>query len=232
MSIQISNEDNLQFMARYPDKFFDFAIVDPPYGIGEDGGDKNRRRKGGKPVIHFEKKSWDKNIHDKAYFDELKRVSKNVAIFGANYMVEHLSPSMGWIVWDKGISGDFSDCELIYTSFRRALRKIFIHYKDDYNGKWYLKIHPTQKPIRLYKWILQNYAEPGWKILDTGTGSGSLAIACLDMGFDLYGCEKDKGYYEASMARIKEYQAQQELFPISDIMTKNKNTLFDQEDIG
>jgi site-specific DNA-methyltransferase (adenine-specific) len=225
MSIQITNEDNMDLMARYPDKYFDLAIVDPPYGLGEDGGDKGRRRKGDKPVIHFEKKTWDKIIPDKSYFNELNRVSKNVAIFGANYMVKHLEPSMGWIVWDKGISGDFSDCELIYTSFNRALRKVYVHYMEDYNGKWHLKIHPCQKPIGIYKWILQNYAKPGWKILDTGTGSGSLAIACMDMGFDLTGCEKDKGYYDASMAWVREHQAQQELFAVSEIVSIER-TLF------
>jgi site-specific DNA-methyltransferase (adenine-specific) len=195
--------------ARYPDKHFDLAIVDPPYGIGEDGGDKKRRRKGERQVVYLEKKSWDKSIPDKSYFDELKRVAKNIAIFGANYMVEHLSPSMGWIVWDKGIGGDFSDCELIYTSFWRALRKIYVPYKDDYNGKWYLRIHPTQKPVKLYKWILQNYAQPSWKILDTHLGSGSIAIACEELGFDLTACEIDQDYYNAAMERIREYQWQQ-----------------------
>jgi site-specific DNA-methyltransferase (adenine-specific) len=116
---------------------------------------------------------------------------------------------MGWIVWDKGIGGYFSDCELAYTSFWRALRKIYVHYKDNYNGKWYLKIHPTQKPVKLYQWILQNYAKPGWKILDTHLGSGSIAIACENMGFDLTACEIDIDYYEAAMRWIREYQKQQ-----------------------
>ena len=111
------NCDCMELMAQYPDKHFDLAIVDPPYGLGEDGGDKQRRRKGENAVIHFAKKSWDKRIPDKTYFDEMKRVAKNRIIFGANYMVEYLEPSMGWIVWDKGIGGDFSDCELVYTSF-------------------------------------------------------------------------------------------------------------------
>jgi site-specific DNA-methyltransferase (adenine-specific) len=99
---------------------------------------------------------------------------------------------MGWIVWDKGIGGDFSDCELAYTSFQRALRKICVHYQDDYNGKWHLKIHPTQKPVKLYKWILQNYAKSGWKILDTHLVRGSIAIACEELGFDLTACEIDR----------------------------------------
>jgi site-specific DNA-methyltransferase (adenine-specific) len=154
---------------------------------------------------------------DKSYFDELKRVSKNTAIFGANYMVEHLSPSMGWIVWDKGIGGDFSDCELVYTSFRRALRKIYVFYQDDYIGKWHLKIHPTQKPIKLYKWILQNYAKPGDRILDTHLGSGSIAIACIDSGCDLTGCDIDREYYEKASKRIAEYQSQKELFEPNEI---------------
>jgi site-specific DNA-methyltransferase (adenine-specific) len=207
--LTITCEDCMDMMARYPDKYFDLAIVDPPYGIGEDGGDKQRRRKGEKQVVHLAKKSWDKSIPDKSYFDELKRVAKNIAIFGANYMVEHLSPSMGWIVWDKGIGGDFSDCELIYTSFWRALRKIYVPYQDDYNGKWHLKIHPTQKPVNLYKYILQNYAKPSWKILDTHLGSGSSAIACDELGFDLTASEIDRDYYDAATERIREYQRQQ-----------------------
>jgi site-specific DNA-methyltransferase (adenine-specific) len=203
-------------MARYPDKHFDLAIVDPPYGIGEDGGDKHRRRKGEKPAVHFEKKNWDKSIPYKSYFHELERVSKNKIIFGANYMVEYLLPSMGWIVWDKGIGGDFSDCELLYTSFKRALRKIYVHCKDDYNGKWHLKIHPTQKPVNLYKKILLEYAKPGWTILDTHLGSGSIAIACHDLGFDLTACELEKDYYTAAVQRLKEYQAQQTLNFLND----------------
>jgi site-specific DNA-methyltransferase (adenine-specific) len=207
--LTITCEDCMDMMARYPDKHFDLAIVDPPYGIGEDGGDKGRRRKGENQIVHLEKKSWDKAIPDKLYFEELKRVSKNQAIFGANYMTEYLPPSMGWIVWDKGIGGDFSDCELIYTSFWRALRKIYVPYRDDYNGKWYLKIHPCQKPINLYKWLLQNYAKPGWKILDTHGGSFSSAIACLELGFDLTACEIDRDYYNSGMERIREFQKQQ-----------------------
>jgi site-specific DNA-methyltransferase (adenine-specific) len=212
--IQITCGDCMNLMAQYPDKYFDLAIVDPPYGLGEDGGDKRRRRKGENAVITFAKKHWDRSIPPKAYFDELNRVSKHRIIFGANYMTPYLSPSMGWIVWDKGIGGDFSDCELAYTSFRRALRKIYVHCRDDYNGRWHLKIHPCQKPVKLYRRILAEYAEPGWKILDTHLGSGSIAIACISLGFDLAGCEIDKDYYNAAVKRIKEYRAQPELFSL------------------
>jgi site-specific DNA-methyltransferase (adenine-specific) len=200
--------DCMELMASLPDKSIDLAIADPPYGLGEDGGDKHRRRKGQNPAINFTKKTWDAKIPDKHYFDELKRVSKNRAVFGANYMVEHIEPSMGWIVWDKGMGGDFSDCELIYTSFWRALRKVYVHHKDDYNGKWQLKIHPCQKPIKLYKWILSNYAKPGMKILDTHLGSGSIAVACNDMGFSLAASEIDSEYFEAACKRIKAAAAQ------------------------
>ena len=223
--IQITNEDNMRLMARYPDKYFDLAIVDPPYGIGEDGGDKRRRRKGESAVITHVKKHWDKDIPAKTYFDEIERVAQNRIIFGANYMTEYIKPSMGWIVWDKGIGGDFSDCELIYTSFWRALRKIYVPYQDDYNGKWQFKIHPCQKPVKLYKWILNNYAKPGWKILDTHLGSGSIAIACHDLGYDLIACEIDTDYYNAAAERIAEYQKQKLLFDISEMIPKN-NMLF------
>jgi site-specific DNA-methyltransferase (adenine-specific) len=206
-SATIHNCDCMELMAAMPDKGIDLAIVDPPYGLGEDGGDKGRSRDK-TPVVKFEQKSWDKQIPDKKYFDELNRVSKDVAIFGANYMVEYLQPSMGWVVWDKGIAGDFSDCELIYTSFWRALRKVYVHYQDDYNGKWQLKIHPCQKPIKLYKWLLANYAKPGMKILDTHLGSGSIAVACNDMGFHLTASEIDADYFEAARRRIATAAAQ------------------------
>ena len=207
-SCELYLDDCMNIMRDKPDGFWDLAIVDPPYGIGEDGGDKRRRRKRETAVIHHAKKSWDKTIPDKNYFDEVRRVSKNQAVFGANYMVEHITPSMGWIVWDKGIGGDFSDCELIYTSFWRALRKVCVPYQDDYNGKWQLKIHPCQKPIKLYKWILSNYAKPGWKLLDTHMGSGSSVIAALDRGYEITAVEIDGDYFDAACERIRLFAAQ------------------------
>ncbi|NDV68565.1 DNA methyltransferase [Dysgonomonas sp. 25] len=201
--------DCMDYMLALPDNTYDLAIVDPPYGIGEGGKDKNRRRKGEVSRVGYKDSSeWDKSIPDKSYFDELFRVSRNQIIFGANYMVEYLKPSMGWIVWDKGNHADFSDCELLYTSFNRALRKIYVYYMSDYNGKWHLKIHPTQKPIELYKWILGNYATKGDSILDTHGGSFSHAIACHDLDFDLTIIEKDKTYFNDAINRLKTHQQQ------------------------
>ena len=117
-------------------------------------------------------------------------------------MVEHLPPSMGWIFWEKKIGGDFSDGELAYTSFNRAL-KMFTKWSGGNN-----KIHPTQKPIKLYEWLLMNYAKEGDKILDTHLGSGSIALACHNLGFELTACELDKEYYEAAMKRLKQHQLQ------------------------
>ena len=203
--ITITNEDNMQLMARYPDKYFDLAIVDPPYGIGYDGAKQTSGSHGGRKAHDF--KGWDSNIPTKEYFDELVRVSKNQIIWGANYMVEYLKPSMGWIVWRKD-RGNFSssDAELCYTSFNRALREYtknpLVLVRE--GGT----IHPTQKPIALYKWLLTNYASEGNLILDTHLGSGSIAIACHDMGFDLTACELDKEYYDKAMIRLKNHQMQ------------------------
>lgn len=201
--------DCMDYMVTIPDKYYDLAVVDPPYGIGEGGKDKRRRRKGEISRVKYNDSSeWDKSISERLYFDELYRVSKNQIIFGANYMVEYLKPSMGWIVWDKGNHADFSDCELLYTSFNRALRKTYVYYMSDYNGKWHLKIHPTQKPVKLYKWILRNYATEGNIILDTHGGSFSHAIACHDMGFNLTIIEKEKAYFNDAVNRLKIHQQQ------------------------
>ncbi len=207
--MKITNEDNMELMARYEDNYFDLAIVDPPYGIGYDGAKKSSGRHGGRKAHKF--KGWDSNIPTKEYFDELLRVSENQIIWGANYMVEYLKPSMGWIVWRKD-RGKFSssDAELAYTSFNRALREYtknpLVLVRE--GGT----IHPTQKPICLYEWLLQNYAKEGDKILDTHLGSGSIAIACHNLGFELTACELDKDYFDAAMKRLKQHQAQQRLF--------------------
>ena len=199
--MEITNEDNMELMARYEDNHFDLAIVDPPYGIGEGKKTTRTRKKHVNRIIH-EDKEWDNSIPNKAYFEELKRVSKNQIIWGANYMVEHLPPSMGWVFWEKKIGGDFSDGELAYTSFNRAL-KMFTKWSGGND-----KIHPTQKPIQLYEWLLMNYAKEGDKILDTHLGSGSIALACHNLGYDLTACELDKEYYEASLKRLEQHQSQ------------------------
>ena len=207
--MKITNENNMDLMSRYEDNHFDLAIVDPPYGIGYDGAKKTSGSHGGRKAHKF--KGWDSNIPTKEYFDELLRVSNNQIIWGANYMVEYLRPSMGWIVWRKD-RGKFSssDAELAYTSFNRALRE---YTKNPLVlAREGGTIHPTQKPICLYEWTLMNYAKEGDKILDTHLGSGSIAIACHNLGYNLTACELDKEYYEAAMKRIEQHKQQKRLF--------------------
>ena len=210
--IEYYNEDCMAGMARYPDKHFDLAIVDPPYGIGECGGDKKRGRKKDnyKKVVVHEKKYWDNDKPSDDYFDELFRVSKNQIIWGGNYFVDNLYPIMGWIFWDKLIGGDFSDGELAWTSFDRALRQFTYSYHGDTKGG-HTRIHPTQKPVALYKWLLTNYAKQGDLILDTHVGSASSLIACYDLGFDAVGFELDADYYKASKQRLNDFMSQTRL---------------------
>ena len=222
--IDLLHIDCMEYMAGLPDKAFELAIVDPPYGIGE-GNKKNKTRSS---YTGFgDKKTWvkakdygggefDFSIPDAKYFEQLERVSKNRIIWGANYMVEFLDASMGWIVWDKDNGGsDQSDCELAYSTFQKGLRKYKYRWQgllqQDMKNKED-RIHPTQKPVALYKWLLHNYAKPGDKILDTHLGSGSSAIAAHQMGFDFVGCELDKDYYEAACKRFKEQTAQLAIF--------------------
>jgi len=210
MALTITNEDNMALMARYPDKHFELAIVDPPYGIGRSGQieiftkNPNYKRK------YFKDKGWDKKTPESSYFNELFRVSKNQIIWGANYFTKYLPKSMGWVFWDKGQDLTMSDGELAFTSFDVALRRIVIN-----RGQLITEggtIHPTQKPVKLYKWLLDKYAKQGYKILDTHLGSGSIAIACHDYGFDLTACELDPEYYELAMKRITNHTNQQTLF--------------------
>jgi site-specific DNA-methyltransferase (adenine-specific) len=214
-------------MASVPDKYFDLAIVDPPYGIDEANGKNASRNKGfgsgntKSKKITFSKdygvKNWDKEPPLTEYFLELFRVSKNQIIWGANHFISRIPyDSSCWIVWDKDNGeSDFADCELAWTSFKKAVRK----YKFRWNGLLQqdmknkeTRIHPTQKPVKLYRWLLKNYAKEGDNILDTHGGSMSSAIACHQMGFDLTLCELDKDYYEAGVKRFKEQTMQQSLF--------------------
>jgi site-specific DNA-methyltransferase (adenine-specific) len=203
-NIKITNEDNMALMARYPDDHFDLAIVDPPYGIG-----------GGSNVSIKTNRDWDKNIPSKKYFDELKRVSKNQIIWGGNYMSLNIPfNSTHTIIWDKQNGESFmSDGEIAFTSFNKNTTRFFRLFWMSNMMKPDEKplIHPTQKPVKLYKWILQNYAKEGDLILDTHLGSGSIAIACHQMGFDLVGCELDADYYKAAHKRFKQQTAQMRL---------------------
>lgn len=197
------NMDCMEYMRQFPDKFFDLACVDPPYGIGRDGSQKTTSSHGGRKAHKF--KGWDSAIPNEEYFNELFRVSKNQIIWGGNYFTKYLPGSMGWIFWDKGQRIRNSDGELAFTSFNRALRVV------EYNRVELLKegtIHPTQKPIVLYRWIFKNYAQPGFKILDTHLGSGSSRIAAHDMKCDFWSSELDAEYHIASEKRFSDYVSQ------------------------
>ena len=206
--LTITNEDNMALMARYPDKYFDLAIVDPPYGININNN--MGRRKGDKHSGH-KKVKWDNFIPSKEYFTELFRVSKNQIIWGGNYFPLPLTGS--WLFWDRLMPEEmsFSMGELAWMTFGNTLRKITLKHHGFINGD-NLKIHPTQKPVVLYKWLLDKYAKQGDKIFDTHLGSGSIAIACHDYGFDLTACELDKEYFDAAMKRINNHMAQTKLF--------------------
>lgn len=187
----------MEYMAGLPDGAFDLAVVDPPYGIGMDGVRRSTSKHGGRKAHAF--KGWDKSIPSKEYFDELYRVSKEQVIWGANYYPQYLKGSPGWILWDKGQRLSQADGELAYTSIKKPLR-IWTQNRCILLTEG--TIHPTQKPVQLYKWILENYAKPGQRILDTHLGSGSSAIAAHYFGVDFVGCEIDKDYFEAAKQRF------------------------------
>jgi len=215
--IYIENCDNMELMKRFPDNHFDLAIVDPPYGIGEDGGKNHSRSKQAK-AKEYTPKNWDISAPKKDYFIELLRVCKNVVIWGANHFIENIpnANSSSWIVWNK-LNGDndFADCELAWTNYKSAVRNFDFRWAGMLQGDMKnkeIRIHPTQKPVALYKWILDKYAKENDKILDTHLGSGSIAIACHDYGFELTACELDKEYYDKAIERIKNHVSQQKLF--------------------
>ena len=207
--INLYNKDCMIALKQFKDNQFNLAIVDPPYGIGISGQKEVKKGKKSDRKFHKEKE-WDKEIPNKDYFIQLQRVSKNQIIWGANYFVEHLTKgTKGWIVWDKyGLT--MSDCELAYSSFQKPTR-VFLQNRvilQQEGGT----IHPTQKPVKLYEFLLMNYAKEGDKILDTHLGSGSIAIACDNLGYDLEGYELDKEYYNAAQKRLHQHQSQIRLF--------------------
>jgi site-specific DNA-methyltransferase (adenine-specific) len=228
------NIDCMVGMQRYPDKFFDLAIVDPNYGRKEHGG-KNRsgfvKQKNGSRIYvrdgGYQKGNWDNHPADKAYFDELMRVSKNQIIWGENYYADNFGS--GRIVWDKCNDGsDQSDCEIAYNSLTDRVDIIRYMWRGMMQGKsitegWIQqgdksknekRIHSTQKPVILYEWQLQKYAKPGWKILDTHVGSASSLIACHKLGFEYAGFELDEGIYSLAYDRLEAYKAQLSIFDI------------------
>jgi site-specific DNA-methyltransferase (adenine-specific) len=219
------NMDCIEGMENFPDKYFDLAIIDPPYGIGEDGSKASQRGK----QANFGKLSTnrakgysrtykpfaggDKSAPDERYFCELFRVSKNQIIFGANHFISRIPlDSHCWIVWDKqNDATDFADCELAWTSFSSAVRVFRFKWNGMLQGDMKNKearIHPTQKPVALYSWILQKYAKPGDRILDTHVGSASSLIACHRHGLDFIGFEIDKHYFTVATERLEAEMAQ------------------------
>lgn len=216
-NINLHMGDSIEAIKEYPDGFWDLAIVDPPYGIGE-SGDKNHTR--GKLATAKDYKAFhgdDLEAPSREFFDELIRVSKNQIIWGGNHFISRIPyDSSCWIVWDKDNgASDFADCELAWTSFETAVRRFKWKWQgmlqQDMKNKQ-KRIHPTEKPIQLYKWLLEKYANKGDKILDTHGGSMSIAIACWDMGFDLDLWEKDPHYYEAGRNRFDWHKRQLQLF--------------------
>ena len=223
--MQLFNEDCLDVMRRLADKSVDLILTDPPYGIniaktGAVGAEnifgKDGKRIKAAPSKNYGASSWDAAIPGKEYFEEMVRVSKHQVIFGGNYFVEHLRNSPCWIVWDKDNEGtSFADCELAWCSFSSAVRR----FKYRWNGMLQQnmkekedRVHPTQKPIRLFEWILENYAQPGWVIMDPFLGSGSSAIAAKRLGYEFIGVEREQSYFEAALERIPREVAQGRLF--------------------
>ena len=212
--------DCMKYMATCEDNQFDLAICDIQYGINQGGG-KNKTR--GKLAVAKEYKDFgDKRTMPKEYHNELRRITKNQILFGANHFISRMPiDSSCWIIWDKlNGNNDFADCELAWTSFNTAVRIFRCRWsgmlQQNMKNKE-IRIHPTQKPVALYKWLLKNYAKPGQTIFDSHVGSGSIRIACHDMGFDFTGCEIDKDYYEAQKKRYQKHACQGDLFEAQEI---------------
>ena len=205
--INLYNKDCMLALKEFKDNQFDLAIVDPPYGIGASiGMGEHSKRK-----YKNKNKDWDNKTPSKYYWEQLFRISKNQIVCGANYFIEHLYSTKSFIAWIKNNPApDFAKAELIWTSYNKNaqvydMNGIQIQHKILWDGG---SIHPTQKPVSLYEWLLMNYAKEGDKILDTHLGSGSIAIACHKLGFDLEGYELDKEYFEAAKKRLKQHQSQ------------------------
>jgi len=219
----VLNCDCMEYMKDLPDNHFDLAIVDPQYGIGVANTDylgttkNNKRWKGREDGYRHKIKTWDNAIPDSKYFQELQRVSKNQITWGWNYFVKYFNDCPSYIVWDKETAGSYSDCEMAWCS-TKGVNKIFKYLWAGFRKqKPEKRIHPTQKPIALYKWLLQNYAKPGQTIFDSHVGSGSIRIACHDLGFDFHGCEKDRDYWEAQEARYQNHIKQNSLIEPEEI---------------
>lgn len=209
--LTITNEDCMELLKRTPDNYYSLSLVDPPYGIGDTFiGFSSGAKKGKLERIHKEMK-WDEEIPTYEYFAELKRVSKKQIIWGANYF-NSFDKEGGALVWYKNRGGNtLSQCEIASVSGQKKVDYVAIQILTGFVADEE-RIHPTQKPVALYKWLLDKYAKEGDKIIDTHLGSGSIAIACHDYGFDLTACELDKDYYNKAIERIKNHVAQLKLF--------------------
>ena len=202
----------MELLRQTPDKFYSLAIVDPPYGIGNwSGGQKSGN------TISLEQvgkiNGWDKATPNEEYFTELRRVSIGQIVWGGNYFLDHLGNALQVVIWNKMIRGmHLSDGELAWTSFAGSAMRIFDMHRSQCDTHGSDRIHPTQKPVALYRWLLKNYAKPGQRILDTHLGSGSIAIACDLEGFDLVGTEIDADYIAGARKRLADHQAQPRLF--------------------
>lgn len=207
--------DCMDGMKQFPDKYFELAIVDPPYGIGRDEGFEGFEGFGGfgKPIARKRYKGgWDDNTPDSDYFDELQRITDHVIIWGGQFFTDKLPQAGHWIFWDKiNTMPTFGDGELAYTNFDRNSVKRYTGQWNGLLGKESNRIHATQKPVKLYKWLLRNYAKPGDKIIDTHVGSGSSIIAFIDGGFDWIGFEIDSDYHAAATKRIEQHKQQLKL---------------------
>lgn len=209
---QLYNIDCMTAMREIPDKFFELAICDPPYGIGIDGQKLNINKKNPKHTRkEHTRKNWDDAIPPEEYFRELERISVNQILWGGNYFVEHLKKgTKGWIVWDKGQHGlTMSDCELAYTSFDVPTRIVVMNRVELLKDGTF---HPTQKPVKLYEWVISRYAKEGDKILDTHAGSGACLIAAHRTRHEFLGFEIDADYFQKAAERIKAEQAQMTIF--------------------
>jgi site-specific DNA-methyltransferase (adenine-specific) len=207
MAIELIHDDCMNVMSKYPDDYFDLACVDPPYGI--DAGNMQMGKGNGTDSREWAAKDWDKNAPGSDYFIELKRVSKNQIIWGANYY-DSMPPTPCWVIWDKIQEFSGASFEMAWTSFKSPAKAFRMARCQAYVG--ISKIHPTQKPVKLYEWLLANYAKPGDRILDTHLGSGSSAIAAHYGGFDFVGCELDKDYFDAAKERIDRETSQIDMF--------------------
>lgn len=208
--IELHNIDCMDYMKTCKDNQFSLGIIDPPYGIGIDGQKKSVNKNPKHNRKEHIKKGWDSAIPKKEYFDELFRITENQIIWGANYLIEYLIPTKAWIFWYKGQNDlTMSDGEMAWTSFNKVTRQVTINRVELIKQNTF---HPTEKPIKLYKWLLHNYAKEGDTIFDSHFGSLSIGIAAHDMKFNLVATEIDKDYFEAGKQRLLTHQQQLKIF--------------------